>query len=858
MSTLKKILALTLALAMVLSLNVFAAFNDQATINEDCVTAVEMMNTLGVIKGDNNGNFNPEKTITRAEAATMVFRLANKGADGADSYKGAKYFDDVAGHWAEGYINFCYSMNIIAGRTATTFVPEAPVTGLELAKMLLCVLKYDQTAEGYTGANWAANVQNDAFMAGLLENYGMALSVPAQRQWAAVMFYDALNCQMASYLLGQLFIQESDTNTLGYKNFGLDTTTGILVAIEGVTLDSEKTAGTGYSYVDNGDTDANNDTYKFVADTALLGQEVTVVYNTKNNSTKVYGMTATANNVVAEAPAYDVDITSGVITIGSTELTDAEGVVYVNAYNPTGNVITLTTEGAPVLAEIAGTNSSDIVKVIDNDGDGDINYAFVTKSIYAPYEINSGAVKIELGTNDINVAKNNVASKVNYVNTVADDDIVKVTANVFTGKYDIEKLDANVAKLINKVNGYKLGSTTYKPEENINAYLGENTTVPGTEIEFYTDGKFIVYAVEKDSTVTGSGLPNFVLVTAAAPVTVDDGDPFTTNDTVWMFKALSLDGKVTTYEFGKNSNGKADMSTDDVSVVYELLTNTDGTYGLKGMAKAYNKPTYDNDYVVASSTTAVNNKTARIGNIVVPTDVKFFTSYKDTSATTPTTAYAVVTLSGLKGADASNEITPVSGSWVITTAKSGINTLALGYVKLADADYSAEDTTEQVYALTTTTDYAEYDETDSKTYNYVQVVYVDGTAATLKLKEEQTLADDTLYTVKIGETSGLATLELVNIGETAAVTGVAANLIQTGSSSSVSLEDVATNPTVVLFTNDSDNTKDTIEFTTMDKIVEIFADADDDYTDNSLKYKKVAPDADDKAMTVIYFEVTAK
>ena len=75
MRTLKKLLATTVALATMFSLTATAAFNDEAGINSDLVADVELLTALNIIKGDTQGNFNPEKTITRAEAAKMVYVL---------------------------------------------------------------------------------------------------------------------------------------------------------------------------------------------------------------------------------------------------------------------------------------------------------------------------------------------------------------------------------------------------------------------------------------------------------------------------------------------------------------------------------------------------------------------------------------------------------------------------------------------------------------------------------------------------------------------------------------------------------------------------------------------------------------
>ena len=79
MRTLKKTLALVLCLAMIAGLCCFgtsAAFADAADI--EYTEAVEVMNALGVLKGDGT-NFNPKGILTRAEAAVMLAKLIGEG-----------------------------------------------------------------------------------------------------------------------------------------------------------------------------------------------------------------------------------------------------------------------------------------------------------------------------------------------------------------------------------------------------------------------------------------------------------------------------------------------------------------------------------------------------------------------------------------------------------------------------------------------------------------------------------------------------------------------------------------------------------------------------------------------------------
>ena len=151
MRNLKRALSLLLAAAMLIGMMVVGAsaagslddFSDKDEIvNQD---AVSLLTILGVIEGKEDGSyFDPTGSVTRAEMAKMIATILNQGADVDGLYTGMNTgLTDVKGHWAESYINYCYSLGIIAGRGNGKFDPAATVTGNEAAKMLLVAAGYD-------------------------------------------------------------------------------------------------------------------------------------------------------------------------------------------------------------------------------------------------------------------------------------------------------------------------------------------------------------------------------------------------------------------------------------------------------------------------------------------------------------------------------------------------------------------------------------------------------------------------------------------------------------------------------------------------------------------------------------------
>jgi len=251
MSTIKKMLALVLALTMVLSVSAVAGYTvapygDAAGIDANAEEAVQLLYSLNIMKGDDKGNFNPNATITRAEVAKMVYVIMNYGKDDkAVNYTGAKIFSDVTGDWYEGYVNFCGFTKLVQGRPDGTFGPNDPVTCAEAAKMLLTAIGYSAEGRGYIGAGWDKQVLQDASIIGLLDGYNYNTSTFAPRQWAAVMFKNALTgaytySTIAPVVFSGLLTGHNlptDANiTMGEKYLGLYEFEGVITANEWADL----------------------------------------------------------------------------------------------------------------------------------------------------------------------------------------------------------------------------------------------------------------------------------------------------------------------------------------------------------------------------------------------------------------------------------------------------------------------------------------------------------------------------------------------------------------------------------------------------------------------------------------------
>ena len=185
---------------------------------------------MGVFKGYEDGSFKPEGNITRAEVATIVYRIYT--ADVAKNDKSGLYatynkFSDMAGaSWAAGYIGYCANASLVKGYPDGTFKPSGKVTGYEVLAMILRAVGYDKNNE-FSGADWALHVAQTAQQLGILDNVAKTtdLNAPASRELVAELLFQGIQKAQVTYTPAFGYVTDkvigTKTNSLGEKNFKL-------------------------------------------------------------------------------------------------------------------------------------------------------------------------------------------------------------------------------------------------------------------------------------------------------------------------------------------------------------------------------------------------------------------------------------------------------------------------------------------------------------------------------------------------------------------------------------------------------------------------------------------------------------
>ena len=128
--------------------------------NSPYSTAIEYVSTIGIMVGDNQGNFNPDKIVSRAEMATIVCRVLNQ----TDNLSKTNVFTDVPlTHWANAYVGKASEFGIVGGYGGGKFGPGDPVTYEQAVTMVVRTIGKEETHHQKGMANCYTRKSNQRF-----------------------------------------------------------------------------------------------------------------------------------------------------------------------------------------------------------------------------------------------------------------------------------------------------------------------------------------------------------------------------------------------------------------------------------------------------------------------------------------------------------------------------------------------------------------------------------------------------------------------------------------------------------------------------------------------------------------------
>ncbi len=252
MRNLKRALSLALASVMVLGMTVVgtgASYTDVTSKQNQ--EAIEVLQAVGIMVGDDNGNFNPDQKVTRNEMAVVMSNLMDYRAA---TYAGTSPFTDVP-TWAEPYVAACWTNGITSGYTKTTYGGSDTVTTSQAALMLMKALGYFQYSSDF-GTDWQFATIKQATKIDLFDDVDSGVREAMTRND-----------------LAQLVLNALETPTVEAEKDGQD------IEVNGVTISSNVkynyiTSKKDYATAIDDVLDSNNDGTKLNGNTVELGEKL--------------------------------------------------------------------------------------------------------------------------------------------------------------------------------------------------------------------------------------------------------------------------------------------------------------------------------------------------------------------------------------------------------------------------------------------------------------------------------------------------------------------------------------------------------------------------------------------------------
>ena len=271
MRNLKRALSLGLTAAMISGLMVMgsSAASYADVTSEQNQEAIEVLQAVGIMVGDEKGNFNPDQQVTRNEMAVV---MSNLMAYNVATYKNTSPFTDVPS-WAEPYVAACYTNGITAGYSDTIYGGNDTVTTAQAALMVMKALGYFQYSSDF-GNDWQLSTVSQGNKIDLFEDVDSGVQEAMTRNDVA-----------------QLVLNALEAGTVEAEKSGQDITVGDITITSGVTY-KYITSGRDYAYAINDKLDTNNDGSYSSGAIVELGEKLYQGDLTKENGYDDFGRPA--------------------------------------------------------------------------------------------------------------------------------------------------------------------------------------------------------------------------------------------------------------------------------------------------------------------------------------------------------------------------------------------------------------------------------------------------------------------------------------------------------------------------------------------------------------------------------------
>ena len=606
MRNLKRALSLAMASVMLLGMMVVgtgASYADVTSKNNQ--EAIEVMQAVGVMVGDTNGNFNPDQKVTRVEMAVVMSNLLNLNVK---DFIGAKTpFTDVP-EWAVPYVAACYADGITAGISATEYGSNYEVTTAQAALMMMKALGYFQNAKDF-GSDWQVATVKQGSKIELFDGVEAGASTAMTRNDVAQIALNTLEATMVETdgtstdinLPGDISISTGDTKYVDRETTKYDYTKANGKYAEG----SEKTLQLCESLYGSDLTKiTGTDDFGRSGDKWSYDGDEVGVYGSEADYTFVMDSDDSLTELLADEK-LELNLSSSKY-VGSIAVNGA-----INTYDADDN------KTASNISDEAALAAGKVVELYTNDSDkidSVVVYNYVIAKVDSVEEYDSEDELAEDYNASVEYTLVNLDGDayddLTYVDNLSEDN----DGYQAIGTYDEGDVLAIVIKADGKIIAKELaksvdGVMTAKGEGYVKVDGTKYTAMAGTAAANYEDT--YTYYMDPNGVIVGSELYeeanatlDYVYVISSDATTSDDDELINGNDNRAVVKVMYTDGtsEVVDYALTKTSSddyasgyyfkvgsAKYDLGSFESTVTagwYAYTKNSDDEITLKSAVKA--------------------------------------------------------------------------------------------------------------------------------------------------------------------------------------------------------------------------------------------------------------------------------
>lgn len=440
----KKLTSIILVLSMTFSLMAGSAYASSAS----ATSAQQIVQALGIITGDENGNLNLSGNVTRAQFAKMMI-TASTYKDAISSTAKASPFKDVKyTHWAASYVQAAVSSGWLTGYTDGTYRPDNSVTLEEAASAVLKMLGY--SSSDFTGSFPEAQLAKYAAL-GLNANISKTQGQVLTRQDCMNLFYNLMSTKnkSGSYYATTLGYTVNSSGELDYSSLVLANMSGPFIVEDSSWSSSLPFSSSTATVYKNGSVSgissvSNYDVYYYNTSMRTIWvyrNQVSGVYSAATPSTSAPTSVTVAGktfSVSSSSASYDLS-DMGTFGIGDTVTLllgmngDVVGVVSSIDVNTTKYGFVASTGTTTYTDSSGNTYTSDIVTVACTDGntyDYEIDSDYLDKGDLVKISVTGGeAVVVQIGDNSLTGIVNSSGTSVGSYTFSSDVQVMDSTAN---------------------------------------------------------------------------------------------------------------------------------------------------------------------------------------------------------------------------------------------------------------------------------------------------------------------------------------------------------------------------------------------------------------------------------------------